>query len=284
MLRGLIAALVSAACYGTGSVLQAKAATSTPGTVGTPGTPEPAGVDPRLLIRLLGRTPFILGMLLDVCGFAAQFVALRSVPVFLVQTAQAASLAVTALVAVPLLKVRLRPREWSAVGVVTVGLALVGLSAGAEGAAATGPGFRIGLVVAVLVLGGVGLAAGRYGRAVGSAVLGGVAGLGFGIVALAARALTSLSPGHLLRDPASYALALGGVVAFAFYATGLQRGAVTTVTAAVVVGETAAPAVIGILVFGDHTRPGTAPLAVAGFIAALVGAFGLSRFGQLSED
>lgn len=95
--------------------------------------------------------------------------------------------------------------------------------------------------------------------------------------------MPDLSPRHLIRDPATYALILGGVVTFLFYVTGLQRGAVTVVTAAVVVGETLLPAAVGVLVLGDHTRPGMMPLGLAGFILAVAGAFGLTRFGELPQ-
>jgi hypothetical protein len=118
------------------------------------------------------------------------------------------------------------------------------------------------------------------GSVLSSSVLGAVAGLGFGLTALAARSLTNLSPAHLVRDPALYAAVGGGVVAFLFFATGLQRGSVTAVSAAVVVGETAVPAVVGILVLGDHTRPGFAAVAVVGFLLAVAGALALSRFGE----
>jgi drug/metabolite transporter (DMT)-like permease len=274
MVGGLLGALLSAVCYGVASVLQARAVKASP-----PG----AGVDPRLLLRLLRRVPFVGGLVLDVAGFVAQFAALRVAPVFLVQAAQAASLAVTAVVAIAVLRVRLGVREWLAIVAVCGGLAMLGFSAGLEGAVVTGTGFRLALVGSVILLGLVGFAVGRGSGPTGSAVLGLVAGLGFGVVALAARALPSLSPGHLVRDPALYALVLGGLVAFLFYATGLQRGAVTVVTATVVVGETLVPAAVGVVVFGDHTRAGMVPVAVGGFVVALAGAFGLTRFGQLPE-
>lgn len=274
MVVGLAAAGLSAVLYGIGSVLQAGAARSEPSV---------AGVDPGLLLRLLRRTPFLAGLLLDAGGFAAQFVALRAAPVFLVQAALAASLAVTAVAAVPLLGVRLRGREWAAIAAVTAGLAMLGVSAGPEGAGEVGTGFRWGLVASVAVLAVVGFAAGRLRDPIRSATLGLVAGLAFGALALAARALTDLSPAALLRDPAAYALLAAAAVAFVFYANGLHRGAVTVVTAALVIGETLLPAGIGIAVFGDHTRPGLAPLAAAGFGVALLGAFGLTRFGEAPE-
>ena len=269
MAFGALAALVSALCYGVASVLQAKAARVDPAGTGRP------------LLRLLVRLPFVAGLLLDLAGFAAQFAALRVAPVFLVQAAQAASLAVTAAVATVVLHIRLSARDWIAVGTVCAGLAALGLSAGPESAGATGLTFRAGLVVAVLLLAGAGLAAARLAEPAGSAAFGLVAGLGFGVVAVSARALTSVTPSRLLTDPATYALVVGGVIAFLFYARGLQRGLVTAVTAATVAGETLLPAVVGIIAFGDHTRPGTVPLAFAGFAATLTGAALLTRFGEL---
>jgi drug/metabolite transporter (DMT)-like permease len=271
VITGLLAALASAVCYGVASVLQAVAARSAPRT---------EGVDPRLLLRLLVRPAFLGGLLLDVAGFAAQFAALRTVPVFLVQAALAAALAVTAIVAVPVLGVRLARREWAAIAAVTAGLAMLASSAGAEGTATVTAGLRWALLGATFVLAATGFAAGRLGDPAGAAVLGLVGGLGFGVVALAARALTDLSAAGLIVNPATYALAGAGVVAFLFYATGLQRGAVTVTTAAVVIGETVLPAVVGVLVLGDRTRPGFAGVAVAGFVVAVGGALALARFGE----
>src|SRR4051794_14421947 len=136
MAFGVLAALVSALCYGVAAVLQAKAARVDPDGPARP------------LLRLMVRGPFVAGVVLDVVGFAAQFAALRVAPVFLVQAAQAGSLAVTAAVAVAVLKIRLSTRDWIAVGTVCVGLAALAVSAGPESAAPTGLGFRTALVVA----------------------------------------------------------------------------------------------------------------------------------------
>jgi hypothetical protein len=39
--------------------------------------------------------------------------------------------------------------------------------------------------------------------------------------------------------------------------------------------------VVGVLALGDHTRPGLAWLAVTGFLAAVLGALALARFGEV---
>jgi len=271
MLLGLFAALAASVCYGVATVLQAVSARAAPHT---------ADVDPRLLLRLSRQVPFVTGLALDVVGFGLQFFALRLVPIFLVQAAMSANLAVTALVAVPVLRARLGPRDWTAMAMVCLGLALLAISAGPEGHHEPHGAARFVLPACVLVLGVAGFAAGRLPDPARSAVLGAVAGLGFGVVAIAARVLPGFAPGRLIAEPATYALVGGALMAFLFFATGLQRGAVTVTTAAVVVGETAVPAAVGVVWLGDQVRPGFVPVGLAGFLLAVAGALLLTRFGE----
>lgn len=271
MVVGIFAALVSALCYGVASPLQAKAAHA---------EPDAGGVDARLLTRLARQGPFVAGVLLDVAGFIAQFIALRTLAVFVVQAVQAGNLAVTALAAIPLLGSRLRGREWAAIGAVCVGLVLLAIAAASEREGGVHESVRWWLLVGAAAVMAIGLIVGRMSGRWAQVALGFVAGLGFGVVALAARVITRLSIAHLLRDPAVYALVIGGAMAFLFYATALQRGAVTTVTAAVVIGETLMPALVGVIVLGDRTRAGFVPVAVVGFAVAVAGALTLARFGE----
>jgi drug/metabolite transporter (DMT)-like permease len=271
MIVGFVAALASAVCYGVASVLQSSAARA---------EPDRGGVDARLLARLARRLPFVVGVALDMVAFVAQFIALRYLAVFVVQAVQAGNLAVTALAAIPLLGARLRGREWAAIGAVCVGLVMLAVAAGTERAGAVSPAVRWGLLIGVAVIVAAGFAAGRMTGRAAPVVLGAVAGLGFGVVALSARVLTDLQIGRLVTNPALYALAIGGIASFLFYTTGLQRGAVTTVTAAVIISETVLPALVGVIVLGDRTRPGFAPVAVAGFAIAVTGSLMLARFGE----
>ena len=270
-----VGALLAAVCFGTASVLQAR---------GSREVPTAQGVDPRLLARLARSWPFVIGVGLDGLGFVFELAALRTLPLFLVQSAVAASLAVTAVVAARFLHERLSRREWVAVGVVCGGLALLGVSAGREGSDDPGRAFFVGLGVGLVGLALLSVVAGRWPEPARSIALGVAAGLAFGVVALAARTLPEPTPPHLVKSPALYLLVAGGVLGFLLYATSLQRGAVAVATAALVLGETLAPAAIGTLVLGDEARPGLAWLAVAGFILALVGALSLARFGEIAPD
>jgi drug/metabolite transporter (DMT)-like permease len=265
---GLLAVLGSAVCYGVASVLQA---------IGTRRTPDPGrAVGPRLLVRALRQGPFAGGIALDVAGWVLQVIALRSLPLFVVQAGQASNLAVTAVVAVPVLAARPTGRQWWAIAAVCAGLALLVSSAGKENPVPPGSWFGYGLLISVLALSAVGLVVGRTRSPARPAILGSVAGLGFGITALAARGLTNLSPAHLPRDPAAWAMAVGGVIGFLFFTAGLSSGSVTVVSAALVVAETVVPAIVGVLVLGDHARHGFVPVAVVGFALAVFGALALA--------
>ncbi|MFJ1644457.1 hypothetical protein [Streptomyces sp. NPDC088258] len=265
----MICALGAAVCYGTASVLQAVAARAA-----EPGTGS--GVDTALLVRAVRQWRYVAGLGLDGAGFALQIVALRALPIYAVGAALAASLAVTAVVAARLLRVRLSATEWGAVAVVCGGLAMLGLASGTEGGG-TGPvalrWAMLAVAGAVLLLGAV---AGGLPDRPRALVLGLGAGFGFGVVEVSVRLIDSADP----ANPAVYALLLGGGAAFLLLTSALQRGAVTTATAGLVLGETIGPALVGVVWLGDRTRGGLEWLAVAGFAVAVAGALTLARFGE----
>ncbi|GAA2151921.1 hypothetical protein GCM10009760_47890 [Kitasatospora kazusensis] len=272
MLLGLVTALLATLCYGFASVLQARGARELP-EQNRPG------------LRLLGgvaRSPqFLLGTGLDIAGFGLVVVALLRLPLFLVQAVTSASLAVTAAAAGWLLGGRLGRRDVRGIVTVVAGLAMLALSAGPEGHRSGGAGFHLGLLAtggAVLLL--TLPLAHRRGNAV-AAALGLLAGTGFGVVSLAVRVLDHSSPAALLTDIATYALVVGGLGGYLCYALALQRGSVTAATAAMVVGETLAPGLVGVLLLGDRARAGAGWLAVLGFAVAVGGAFVLARFGEI---
>jgi drug/metabolite transporter (DMT)-like permease len=272
---GMLCALFAAVCYGVASTVQAVAARTT--------TDDRQGLDPRLLLRLLGQWRYLSSVGLDILGFVAQATALRILPLFLVQAAMAASIAVTALLATRWFGMRLSRAEWTSVAVVCAGLALLGASAQSEGGGHVGIAFRYGLLAVAVVLGGLGLAAGRLPDPARTTVLGLVSGLGFGALGTAIRVLPGLTPSVLVRDPATYTVIVAGILASWFYAAALQRGGVVAATAMMLIGETVPPAAIGVLLLGDHTRPGWTPVAAVGFVIALAGALALARFGEVAQ-
>ena len=77
-----------------------------------------------------------------------------------------------------------------------------------------------------------------------------------------------------------YALAIAGVVALLTYPIALQRASVTQATAPLVVGETVAPAIVGLLLLGDEPRPGWGWVAVVGFVLSVA----LARHGEVPVE
>ncbi|MES5816507.1 hypothetical protein [Streptomyces sp. RG80] len=271
----MVCALGAAVCFGTATVWQA---------VATRAAATGGGGEAALLLRAVRQWRYLAGLGLDGLGFLLQIAALRSVPIYAVGAALASSLAVTAVVAARLLRVRLSGPEWGAVGVVCAGLAMLGVASGTEGDLG-GPdalGYvMLAVAVGVLLLG---LCGGRLPGRWRGPLLGLGAGFGFGVVEVAVRLIDSLAPSELLTNPAAYALLLGGTAAFLCLTSAVQRGSVTVATAAMVIGETVGPALVGVVWLGDRTREGLGWLAVLGFLVAVAGALGLARFGEAPAE
>ncbi|MFF2780125.1 hypothetical protein ACFVU3_35125 [Streptomyces sp. NPDC058052] len=269
MLFGMVCALGSALCFGAATVFQAAAARAA-----EPGTGS--GVDVGLLWRALRQWRYVVGLALDGLGFLLEVVALRALPLYAVGAALAASLAVTAALASWMLGVRLSRVEWGAVAAVCAGLALLALAAGREGHRSGPPALPwvlLGIAAGVLLLG---VAGGRLPDRPRALVLGLGSGIGFGVVEVAVRLLDDVD----LTDPALWALLLGGGAAFLLLTSAFQRGAVTTATAGMVLGETLGPAAAGVVWLGDRTREGLGGLAVTGFALAVAASLVLARFGD----
>jgi drug/metabolite transporter (DMT)-like permease len=265
----LLAAFGAAVAFGLAAVLQG---------IATGQEPDAGGLDPRLLLRLLRRPAFLASLALNLGGFGLHITALQTLPLFLVQSVIATSVAVTAVLSVRVFQAPLRPLQWAAVVTACAGLALLAPSAASGDAVDPGAAERVALLVTVLAAAVLGVAAGRLAGPAAAVALGLLAGVGFGVVAVSARLLPDLAPAALLTEPVTYLLLLAGAVAFLLYTTAMQRGSVTTTTAAMVVTQTAVPALVGIVLLGDRVRPGWAPVAVAGFALALAGALGLATF------
>lgn len=274
MTLGLATAVVAAICYGVGSILQAAAAR---------GTAQVDGLDPRLLVRLLKSWKYLLGVGLDGLGFLLGLVAVRSLPLFVVQSIVASFLAITAILGAIFLKMPLSRRDKVGIAVVVIGLVLVGSSAAEDAEVAVSAAETWGVLIAAVVLVVLAIPAARLSGAAGATAMGAVAGLAFGATAVAARMLPD-DLADIPASPATWALVLGGVTALLTYSVALQRGTVTQATAPVVVGETIAPAIVGLTLLGDAPRPGWGIVAAIGFVLAVAGAVSLARHGEIEEE
>nr|WP_232001089.1 DMT family transporter [Mycobacterium sp. 1165178.9] len=278
MLIGFLLALGCSLCYGTATVLQAAGTRSVEAGSGS-------GVDAVLLLRAVRQWRYLVGVGLDVVGFALQVAALRLVPIYVVAAALAASIAVTGVVAAWVLSARLSSAEWTAVGVVCVSLVVLALAAGPGHFrhAPAGLGWALLGVVAAMFIAGA--AAGRLPDRARALALGLGAGTGFGVVEVAVRLIEAIDPTKraFYTNPALYAAAAGGAAGFLLLTSALHRGSVTTAVAGMVVGETLAPAFVGVVWLGDTAREGLGWLVIAGFAVAVCGTLVLARFGEAPQ-
>ncbi|MGW6282560.1 hypothetical protein [Kribbella sp. NPDC055071] len=268
MILALVGAFAAAVLYGVATVLQAVglrrlAAAKTVTWTG----------------RISAGWLYGVGLALDGAGFLASVAALRSLPLFVVESAVASSVAVTAILSGIFLGGRLDCA--SVLALVVVGIGLVALAVCAEEGPAktlsTSTGLLIlCLTVPVALLGAIAF---RLSPEHGVPVLAVVAGLGFGGAGVAARTLTLESPWwKLLGEPLAWALIVYGAIALAAFGVALQRGSVTLVAAVTFGIETVVPAAVGLLWLGDRVRPGFAWVTALGFVLTLAGSVRLARF------
>ncbi len=239
---------------------------------------------PDLAFDVRGRADGVVhpGHVLDAVGFAGSAISARLIPLFLSQTVVSANLVITAVLGgTVVLGIQLHRRDWFAIAAVIGSLLLLGLSSGHAGGGSSNDVVHWGVLVgsALILLIGIGLIRWLGSRA--AVVAGLISGVLFGCLAIAVRVVYGIDPfeiGTMLRDPAGWAILVSGLGGFYLHTVALQLGSVNGATAALVVGETVVPGIVGVVVLGDASRPGLEWLAVVGFVG---GNRGCRRRGRL---
>jgi hypothetical protein len=265
-----LAAMILA--YGVANLLQSAAAART--TVHHT-------FDPSLLVRLAGQRTYLLGLGCQVLGFVLAFLARRDLPLFLVQASVAAGLGVTALLGVLVLKWSLPTAE-----VVLLTLLLGGITALVL-AAEPAHSRRLGTLVVVLLAASVpaiavlGFFAVRLHGALGSVVLGSLAGVNFSAAAIAARPLANEhTAAGFFSNPLLYLLVVHSLVGQLMLGLAMQRGSTTAAVAAMDAAGAVPAAIVGLLLLGDRIHDGREWVAALGFVVTLAAVIGLTRYAE----
>lgn len=290
MIVGLMTALSASACYGVGSVLQAmgsrRSSRQEAAASSATATTQHGGPSLSSTAKAAVTWEFMVGTVLDFVGFGLGALAARLLPLFLSQTVISANLVITAVLGIKLLGVRLGRQEWASIAVVCTALVLLAGAAGPEGGGDTPISTHWWLLAASVLLIGGGTLAVRWLGSKAAIPAGLLSGLGFGVVGIGVRVLNGADPldlGALLADPALYAILIGGVGGMYLHTVALQIGSINGATAALVVGETVVPGMLGVVWLGDASRPGYAWLAVVGFVLAVVGAVAVAWYGEPAD-
>lgn len=257
---GYAAAIAGTLLYGVASVAQSYAAQRATGAA------------------VLRHPAYVAGLGCDLLAWVASLVALTALPLFVVQSLLAGSLAVTVVLAALVLHVPVGPSGRAATLAVVLGLFCVSWSAGPE-STRSAPGWFTGLLALLLVaVFAAGVALYRRGGSIPLAVAGALA---FSGAAMGARALATTIPDWVALGgrPTAWMVVAFGVVGAVLYARSLERGPVGPATAALWVIEVIVPGTVGVLVLGDTVRSGTAWLALVGVVLAVAGTVVLARSG-----
>ncbi len=255
------ATFLSAVCFGLASVLEQLA---------TRRTKTLNSINPLNYIPLLKQPAYLAGLLLDGLGFIMFLVAVRALPLFFVQAAETASIAVTALAGRFILHTRLISKEYKLMAGLIVGLSLLAYSAAPQTNVAVSNNFRYSVLYVALGLSMICLALSKKINRL-PLLTGFLAGLCFSGLAITSRILpVSLNPHVLLTSPLSYALVIYGVLGMLLFSMALQAGSVTHVYATNFVTETIIPTIIGISFLGDAPRHGLWLVMLAGLTISVI--------------
>jgi drug/metabolite transporter (DMT)-like permease len=228
--------------------------------------------------RPLGTQPrYLGGLVVDGLGWVCTVVALRWLPVFVVQAVLGGAIALTALGARVCYGSMLRRIDRWAIAGCTVGLVLIAGSAGPEQPLGVSTAAVLALLAAAGLLALALVALRSSGRAW---PLGVVAGLGFGGTSVAVRAVHrsgDADPVTLLGQPAVYALLAFWVVGMIAYSWALTLTSVAELTAMLLVTEIVVPGLVGIVLLGDSVRAGWWWVLGLGFALAVTGVTVLAR-------
>ncbi|MGX6605874.1 hypothetical protein ACWKSP_27660 [Micromonosporaceae bacterium Da 78-11] len=237
--------------------------------------------DPGLLLRLAGQRTYLLGLGCQVLGFVFAFLARRDLPLFLVQASVAAGLGVTAVLGVLILKWTVPAAEVVLLLLLLGGITALVLSAQPAHSRRLGVAVIVVLAVSVVLISVAGFFAVRLHGALGSVVLGSLAGIGFSAAAIAARPLANEhAVGGFFGNPLLYLLIVHSLVGQLLLGLAMQRGSTTAAVAAMDAAGAVPAAIVGLLLLGDRIYPGRGWLATLGFVVTLAAVIGLTRYAE----
>jgi drug/metabolite transporter (DMT)-like permease len=206
---------------------------------------------------------FAVGWLVAVGAWALHVGALGLAPLSVVQAVLSAGLVFLAVLAERFFGFHLGRRQWTGLVITAVGLAIVGITQGAQ--PSEPPGYALAALIIIeggvlLVATGVAVMAGRLRvlQAWEGLLLGAAAGALFGISDIALKFLTHAVEGGVLEliSPWTFAALAASVIAFYASARGLQIGPGVEVIALTSVAANLVAIVGGVLVFRDSIGSG----------------------------
>jgi drug/metabolite transporter (DMT)-like permease len=266
VLTAVVASIGCSLCNGISTVQQ---------KIGADHEGKVRNLDIMLLLRLLKNIPYLLGILLAIGGYGLSLVALRVLPLFLVQSLIAASVVVTALGEWFFLHKKFGKQTYIALAIVLVGLGLLGISAVSGPAIVNNDTAKLLIETSIIPLGIIGVVFVYQQNKLSAFVLAAIGGILFGNTSSIGRILVYPHPlWRIIDDPLLYCLIASSILAQYFFTVSLQRTRATKSNAIMISMQTLAPAICGLLFFDDKIRAGFQFVALVGSILVIVGTAG----------
>jgi drug/metabolite transporter (DMT)-like permease len=269
-------ALLAALVFGSAVVIQREAALEAPAEL---------AARPGLLLRLIRRPRWLLGLAGQIVAFGLQAAALHRGSLVVVQPIVTTSLLFTLLLAWVWYHEAISAAEWRGVVLVLAGLSFFLIVAHPSEQSSAVAGARDWLTSAALVIWVVATMVGAGLRSSGrarAAFFGVAAGFGEAFMTVLAKAFAgSFGHGvlHVFATWTPYALVAGGITALLLTATAYQAGHPTIALPIITVADPVVGCLIGIGLFGEQLRlTGVRGPIVAGAVAVLL--FGLVSLGR----
>jgi drug/metabolite transporter (DMT)-like permease len=278
----VLLSVLSAFVFGSGVVLQRRAAME---------EPEDQAARPGLLVRLVGRPLWLLGLGADVGGFALQAAALSRGSLVVVQPLVTTSLLFTFVFISFWYHEPISAGEWAAMLLVMAGLStfLIVASPSEESAAiADMRGWLLCsstvIVLAVIAVGG-GFRARGPARAAFFGVAAGIADAFMAVLAKAFAGSWDRGLLSLFRSWMPYALIVGGLAALLLVSTAYQAGNPTVSLPIITVADPLVGSLVGISLFGEQLTLGglRAPGMVLALLAMGIGLVALGRSSRVAR-
>jgi drug/metabolite transporter (DMT)-like permease len=259
----VVAAIGCSICNGISTVQQ---------KIGADREHDTSSLDLTLLLRLLKDMPYVFGIILALAGFGLSLVALRVLPLFLVQSVIAASIVVTAFGEQLILHRKLDKQIYFALALIVAGLFMLSISAVAGHATVTSQLSKNLVILMPLPIFIVGVLFIYLRGKLSALVLAALGGLAYGNTSTIARILTYPHPlWKLIDNPLLYSLIFSAMLGQYFFTVALQRTTATKSNAIMITLQTFGPALFGLLFFDDKIRHGFELLVLLGSILVIIG-------------
>ena len=252
-----------------------------------------------MIRTLCASSQWLWGCALLLGGLVCQGLALSLAPISVVQPIFASGIVLLLVLSHFVLHDRLRPVEWSALGVIVLALVLLGLSIDAKVDHAGGPADLVDLMLAAVPTAVVALVVfevadrahgfGRRLKQLRAPLFGMAAGLMYGVAGLGLKSAATFvqryglfgSVPHLLVSPDLYLLAVTMATGLILFQTGLQRCAASVVSPVNIVTSTTYVIAVGTVLFNEHLPTSSGPLAlrIGGFAGVVAGLVTLAAAG-----